>query len=492
MTRLQRLVIVTLVVLGAVAQAGVGTASDEAYVAVTNVTTTPQTPAPGAPVTVRVTIENGGDSPAPLTDTDVALRSASGFEGELEYARVDNLGTIPPGSSVEVPLTVTFAKPGVKQLRVRLWGRANGSFVKNQYPLTVRVADQHPGIDAEVNDTVAGLQGDGRIVVSNGLDSTIQNVELTLTDPTGTVEITDGRSVVAKLTSGERAATSFEYEADEPGTYEVIAQVRYTGPGNQRRVVNETFPVDIDPRRGNVTVAAEQAEGDSTDLLVDIINGQNVPIENVMIDGTATNASVSSRLIENISAESSRRIRINTSLEGQQAAIRVTVRYEVGETESKASDEVRIRTVPGQIDLTGVEIRREDGRLMISGSASNVGLKEANSVVVRVADTERVTPAAPAREYFVGTVPSSDFVSFEVYARTEGEVSSLPLEVTYLVGDETYTRTVRVPYNGPSTTRTPAPETSGGNLLPIALGSVLVAGVGAIVYVGWRNRRRGS
>jgi len=488
MGRVQTFLITVLVVLGTVSVSGVAAGSDEAYVAVTDVTVTPETPTPGATATVRVTIENGGDSPAPVTDMDVALRSARGFDGELEYARVRNVGDIPPGSSVEVPLAVTFEEPGVKQLRVRLWGRANNSYVRNRYPLTVRVADQHPGIDAELNDTVAGIPGEGRLVVSNGLDSPIQNVELTIEDSDGTIEISDSQSVLAELPAGETTAADFEYEADEPGTHEVLARVQYTGPGTQRRQVNETFTLDVKPLQGNVTLAATQDAGST--VSVEIINSRNVPIENVMIDGVAPNATVSSHLIKEIPAQSSRTVQLNTSLDSQRATLEMTASYKVGNTETTVSDEVVVRSVPGRIELTGVEIRPENGRLVISGSASNIGLEAANSVIVRVIDTDQVTPAAPAREYFVGTVPSSDFVSFEVSAQVNGQVSAIPLEVTYLVDDQKYTRVVRVPYESTDTTQTPAPEASGISLFPVVFGTVLVVGVGAIMYIGWRNSRQ--
>jgi hypothetical protein len=117
------------------------------------------------------------------------------------------------------------------------------------------------------------------------------------------------------------------------------------------------------------------------------------------------------------------------------ADVTVTANYELGTETEQTTAETTLRSVPGTIDLTGLDVIRQGGRFQISGSASNVGSTAADSVLVSVVNTENVTPATPNRDYFVGTVPASDFVSFDVYARTEGNVTSVPLEVTYLVDD---------------------------------------------------------
>jgi hypothetical protein len=139
----------------------------------------------------------------------------------------------------------------------------------------------------------------------------------------------------------------------------------------------------------------------------------------------------------------------------------------------------------------------DGGRLRISGSASNLGTTDAQSVLVGVVDTDRVTPTAPNREYFVGTVPASDFVSFDVYATTEGNVSTVPLRVEYLVDGQRYTRTVEVDAAGASRALAAGPDIDrssggGGFLLPLAVGAVVVVVVLAVVVRAWRASRGGD
>ena len=100
--------------------------------------------------------------------------------------------------------------------------------------------------------------------------------------------------------------------------------------------------------------------------------------------------------------------------------------------------------MPATIELTGLSVGREGGLLQITGSTSNVGMTSAQSVVVRVVETENVDPAAPNRDFFVGEVPSSDFSSFDLTARTTGNVSAIPVEVSYIVDGERQTQQFEV------------------------------------------------
>jgi hypothetical protein len=118
-------------------------------------------------------------------------------------------------------------------------------------------------------------------------------------------------------------------------------------------------------------------------------------------------------------------------------------------------------------------------------------------VVVRVLEREGVRPVAPNREYFVGSIPASDFVSFDVTVRVSEDVTTIPLEVTYLSEGERRVEEVTVPVDD-ATVRTP--DRSGGGvgagtgdlLVPVAVGAVVVLVVGVLVVLGWRNRRVGD
>jgi len=464
-----------------------GTNQQESSVSVTNVSVTPRDVAPGERVTITPTIKNVADS-GTVEINAIYVRQQQ-YGGVNEVARINNLGGLTPGATTQVPLTATFEEPGTKRLRITVSvADQNDERFSITYPVVVQVDEQHPQLDIDVNDSVASVEKRGTVEVANGLESDARNVALSVSGA-GDLTVFNPRSVTPRLESGETTTARFRYEADSPGTYRVRAQVRYNVPGGETRRTEATVPVQVDPLQRNVVLDAT-SDSDSPTVGADVINRGNVPIENVTVFGESTNASIPQRYLGEIPAQSSRSVRINASLDEPEADVTMRASYELGSESGTASDGVSLTRTPGEVELTGLTVQPEGGRLAITGSASNVGLTEASSVTVRVRDTDRVTPAAP-REYFAGRVPASDFVTFEVFARTEGNVSEIPLEVTYLADGERHTRTVMAAVGDggppPAADRNPNGGGSGGLLVP-AIGAVVVIGVlGAIVY-GWRNR----
>jgi hypothetical protein len=169
--------------------------------------------------------------------------------------------------------------------------------------------------------------------------------------------------------------------------------------------------------------------------------------------------------------------------------IRIDGRYETGATTTSAvGDRIRFRHVPGKLELTGLDAESTGGRTTVSGSVSNVGLSAVRSVVVGVVPADGVAPVAPNRRYFVGTVPASDFVSFDVTARLDDNTSRVPLNVTYLTDGRPRSVRFDVPVEDESSGRAGTGD-QGGGLLPAVGGVVVALLVGVVVLVGVLNSR---
>ncbi|GCF12748.1 hypothetical protein Harman_06830 [Haloarcula mannanilytica] len=463
---------------------------------ISNVEVSPSSPAPGETVTFETTVRNLENSDAPLEINDIAIRKAGG-SGITEYERVSDLGSISPGSTLEVPLTASFESSGSKDLRVIVYGRdrGNGNNVELRYPVKLNVQERHPQMDLSVNDSVAGIESSGEVTVANGLDSRITNVEVAV-EGEG-VEMTQSRTVESSIAENGSMTAPFRFRPDSAGEHSLTATLSYTIAGDTTRNTTRTTVIESDPLRNSVELDTT-AVGSGTDraLRVAVSNGANAPITDVMVAADSENATFQRVLLENVSASTTRQVRLNATLDEPRADATVTANYDLGTETEQATTETTIRSVPGTIDLTGLDVVRQGGRLQISGSASNVGSTDADSVLVSVVDTETVTPATPGRDYFVGTVPDSDFVSFNVYARTEGNATSVPLEVTYLVDDTRKTQRfdVAIDQMGGAAQQ---PDQDGGNeggsqnnMLPVfvAGGLALLVVVGVLV----RRYRRGD
>ncbi|MCJ0618375.1 hypothetical protein JZX76_02205 [Haloarcula hispanica] len=463
---------------------------------ISNVEVSPSSPAPGETVTFETTVRNLENSDAPLEINDIAIRK-SGGRGITEYERVSNLGSISPGSTLEVPLIASFDSSGSKDLRVIVYGRdrGTGENVELKYPVQLNVEERHPQVDITANDSVAGVESTGEVTVANGLDDQITNVEVVV-EGDG-VDMTKSRTVRSSVAQNGSITAPFRFRPESAGEHPLTATISYTVDGDTTRSTTRTTVIESDPLRNSVELDTT-AVGSGTDraLRVAVSNGANAPLSDVMVSATSENASFQRVLLENISASTTRQVRLNATMDEPRADVTVTANYELGTETEQTTTETTLRSVPGTIDLTGLDVVRQGGRLQISGSASNVGSTDADSVLVSVVDTENVTPATPNRDYFVGTVPASDFVSFDVYARTEGNVTSVPLEVTYLVDDTRKRQTFDVDLDRLGG-MAPQPEQDGdseggdqNSMLPVfvAGGLALLVVVGVLV----RRYRRGD
>lgn len=458
--------------------------------AVSSVSVSPESPAPGDTVTLTTTIENLPSSDDPLEITAVALRGAG--NGINEYSRVENIGTVSVGSTIEVPLTRTFESAGTKNLRVHVYAKNKDTdeSVKLRYPVSVEVRDRHPQVDVQTNGSVAGVQSTGIVTIANGLDTDVSNVEVTV-DGSG-IEMLEHRTVLATLRRGEETTARFTFRPKSSGSHKLNVTLHYTVYGDTRREVTRTKTIGTEERNGRLIIdTSPAASGSQPALSLEIVNQGNTPAKDLVVTAKASNATFERALVSEIPAGSSEHVRLNATMTELRADATITVRYEQGSSERTLSTSEIIRSDPGRIELTGLDVSREGDKLNIAGSASNLGSTGVNSVVVRVLLRDGITPAFPNKEYFVGTVPPSDFVSFDVYATTSGRVTTIPLEAEYTVGNERVREQFEVTLGAVGGVS--QPEVSGdtkqsGGMLPMVLGGVVTITVGGIIVTGWRRK----
>lgn len=219
----------------------VGTASADQDLAVTSVDVTPAEPAPGERITVTTTIENLQSSSETVQVTDVYVR----VRGEGELARAEDLGSIGVGSSMTVPLSMTFDSPGEKDLRIHVVARDSEGHQRIEYPafLTVSTTDD-VNLAIASADFVAGERASVNVTVANGGSAPISNVQLELGG--------DGRVDSPKRVSGTiPAETDREYtyavRFDDAGTGTLEASLRYAVEGGVTRTATESTEVTVDP-----------------------------------------------------------------------------------------------------------------------------------------------------------------------------------------------------------------------------------------------------
>nr|WP_239638747.1 MULTISPECIES: hypothetical protein [unclassified Haloferax] len=171
-----RLAVVATVALVAVTSVLVASlpavSAQSGQIVVNSTTVEPREPYVGESVTVRATVSNFESSSGGVDLREVTLRSGGGI-----VAEANNLGTLGPGGSVDVPLSTTFSSAGEKQLKVHVSGRhENGNVINVEYPVivTVEERDVRAGLSVgeQTNDTV-------NVELTNYGNTNLSNVEIT-------------------------------------------------------------------------------------------------------------------------------------------------------------------------------------------------------------------------------------------------------------------------------------------------------------------------
>lgn len=499
--------VVGVVALLAVGAVGAGwlvapVAAAESHVAVRSVAVAPENPQVGETTTVTATVTTFESSPTAARINEVTLRSADGVVAEAE-----DLGTVGPGGTVEVPLSTSFASPGTKRLAVYVSGQSEtGEIFVVRYPVVVSVersgdvqlslsTPRDPGTESTVNVTIA-----------NGESTNVSNLQLVLSGPDATVE--DPRRVTASLGGGDERVVSYDVTFDRPGTHRLTATLAFRNGEGKRRTVSQSRTVTVSEAAVDVELDAEVVRNGS-DARIDatLTNFGNVPVEEVRLRGEADGETVARRLVRDIAVESSRTVSIGES-SLRAGEVRLVAGYEAGGERYETATTVEFTpTVDGNITLTGVEVFGDGRTVRLAGSASNVGETPVTGAVVEVVDTGAVTPTSPARDYFVGNVPAGEFTSFELTARTaSNRTESIPVRITYIADGEQYSRVVRVSLadsaapvgrtgpDDPDGPRGPNPFSRLGRIDVVGIVlrlAAVVALVGGAVY-WWRNRADGE
>ncbi|WP_224335204.1 hypothetical protein [Haloprofundus halobius] len=296
-----------------------------------------------------------------------------------------------------------------------------------------------------------------------------------------------GRSSLGRLDPGDTLRPELNVTLNETGQQTLYVHVELRGfDGDTRRIVQ---PLDVTVRQPHpqLEVSTEEAVvGAERRMNVTVANGLNDSVRQVQLSLASDDIEFREpdRVAAALDAGETRTFSFDATAEvGERIPMRAVLTYVDSDGERRRSVETfdadfRPPENPGSIDLTGVSVD-SDGtddagdRVSISGSAANLGNERVDSVVVSVVGEEDVSPAQPQPEYFVGTVESSDFVSFDLDARLANNRTAIPIRVRYSVDGVTQETVTTVNYE--AETSDDADQSNQNELSLPLLGGLLVA-----------------
>ena len=203
---------------------------------------------------------------------------------------------------------------------------------------------------------------------------------------------------------------------------------------------------------GGTLQSQESNDGPREAAQVEVTNFGNVPVSEVVVRPVADGVELPRRSVGSLAPGETGTVQVDLSgLEGATLTATVEYRYGSGGSDAlgTASGTYEFAPATGEVRLTDVNLEfTEDGRVRVTGNTGNVGDAPVEAVVVAVGESGEVSPAYPRRDYFVGSVESSEFAPFELTADIDAEnASEIPVTVTYRTAGEERTETVILPYD---------------------------------------------
>jgi len=483
---------------------------DDGRLTVTDVTVSPGTPTVEDPVTIDVTLRNSAGSPSAVAVDRVVVREVRRGENRTVAAAGDP-GTLSPGDTLTVPVTARFDDAGERRLVVVAVGTDDdGDRTEVRRPLSLVLERAPPRLDVRVDDPVANAETTVEVAVANPTEVGLRDLRLSVGGDG--FDAAEGRRTIPALGPGERVVVRLPVVPERAGPGKVNVTATYAAGSGVRATTTSRASVVVARAERDVGARVELARADSEQSQVDTVQGVlggrstqqdddeptrrvrvtvtnfgNVLVREVVVTPRAGDRRLARQAVADLAPGESATVTVD--LRGvDPGTIEFAVDYRAAGQAGDATASYDYRPPTGRIELTGVDIAVEDGRLRVSGNAGNTGDGPIRGVVVRVGDSATVDPAYPRRSYFIGTVEGSEFAPFELTADVDAaNVSTVPVRVSYTVDGTEVERTIELAYDDSVTIEEADDGPSPLSYAGVAVAAAVVT-VGAALLV--RHRRR--
>ncbi len=371
------------------------------------------------------------------------------------------------------------------------------------------------------------------VVAANGPAVNVSSVNVTPTDPTVgetvTVEVTisnqersnsivDVSSIMLRTTSehyervedvgaiapGGSLTVPITTSFDTAGEKDLLAHVSAASQSNGSETSHLRAyyrPITIDVEAPEIDAGIAASTNSSGETTVTLTNYGNVELTDAEIRTAVNGTQRDQRDTFDITPNQSESVTFDTA-NYDSDIVTLTGAYTARGERHEVTRTVDLnQQVQGEIRLTSVEVTERGTTTSIDGEAANIGGTDVESVLVRVPDSDTVSPAGGSGEFFVGSVDASEFATFELSSSVSNGTDTLPIELTYIVDNErvTTTQTIDISTAGssspePSQDQPAASSTDGGSsgslglpLIPLILGLFVVVGGSGVLYWLWNR-----
>lgn len=489
-----RVAVLAAAVLLVVATLPAGPAAADGFVAVST-TVTPEQPTVEESFTIEAAVSNAADSDTTYRITELAVTETADA-GSEELATAEPSQRIGSDETVRTGIDVTINETGEQTVYLQVTLLTDGGDERTvTQPVTVNVREPHPQVGVSAESAAPGESRPLTVTLSNGLGAELSNVELRVAGEN--VSIRNDRRVAARVGAGADRAFEFSVTPDAETRQPVTVELQYTVDG-ERRTLERELQADFSTTNGSsdrphLQLGVQEAvPGAQRSVNVTVANGLTEDLRQLRVLVETNNETLSFAASERVQAAlaagETATFRFPATAEtAGRLPVTVTLVYTDDGTRKRVSQtftgDFTGPDSPGTVRLTNVQAVLMDGQLRIDATAGNPGTTDIGGVTVAVGDSDAVGDA----DFFLGTIEAADgFQSFTLTAPAAGNVSSVPVEVSYVIDGvrERYTTELSV-----AQPATPAPASDGGGGPGLLLPAVGVLAVVALVGLLVRRRR---
>ncbi|MCG1004921.1 MULTISPECIES: transglutaminase [Halobacterium] len=377
---------------------GTGTVAatqSEMYVTISDVAVSNETPTTADSITVTPTIHYSSERAGGFQITEIELIAP----GHGEISKVDDVGAIASGESLEVPLAATFDTAGKKRLLVRVRGIKeddNGTIEQIgsiERPVYITVSEPaspepvvSPRIQINTNNMVAEADNLVSVTVSNGDSDSISDLVLNLTSEQENIE--PKTKIRPSLAAKNMTTMTFNIQPEDSVQTTLHATLKYNN--GQSVEVNKKLQVNPLHEDVNPSVSIVENNGSQT-LQYHVTNLGNTPIQDVSVMAAINENVLPTRAIDMVPPSTTRTITVPVSAvpEGEYQ-VKVTYRLhsetkQVTQTTSLTASAENDRNNGAVQSLTMSPIKSSGGSIgivalaLIAGGGSVVGYQRYRS-----------------------------------------------------------------------------------------------------------------
>lgn len=319
----------------------------------------------------------------------------------------------------------------------------------------------------------------------------------------GNFEILDkGYSNIGLLGPQDTIELSFNVKAKDNaaiGTH--FLNLQLVG-GSNMYDLNYRIPVKVDDRDLQIILSDMPSTlmNEVSTINVDVVNRRSNTVTSVIVspEGEGMVFTPSEYFIGSIPAgnKSTAAFTLNTMYSSpEKRDISFVVSYFNGDNLRQTDKITRQVEVIDQHSLifTSLDVSKAGNRYTIAGDLNNFGTTDAKNVMVSVAESDKVAAAQPYARYYIGTLETDDFSSFELSAQLlDSSLSSIPIIIEFRDPNNAYMsirENISIGTSSIASASASTDEEKDSPVLLWAVAGILAIGIVILIYHSWKKRR---